>query len=813
MNIYRRDTKTPQSRPPSVVSNSSASLQKEPTSTVFTPPSSTAFQPNPQETSTPLIPVSSDPFFSSAAPSYPVASPPIASQSSVLPPPKVGFVHNSAATPHNLFNTKPQITGNGATAEEPIKFFNPATSTRNAISPTKFFSPINSTPANFFDPTQGKPASEQTPVAFFNPSASVTTQSFSSPEKPTAIFDPFASQSAPQVPEQQKSIPFFSPPATTQSLPTQPEKPIEDLKTSFNPFASQQPILSQIPDKFESPQTFQPSAPPANLFDTTDQHPSTTNFFNPFASANNNNQTLPLPPPPVASISSESQYLKGQEESLPAPPETNLSSFFAPVDFFNSNLTNNQTENKSSAFASYFSSPPAAPTKNNAAVNQGASDIFNKSIANTFPREDATNLEEKTVEIKDISQDLSLSSKLECLSVSDKLGSQLSLFATSEFIDDSLAHGTDKSTVNTSLTISNYLQKVKDQPPETPATSRLYSQASEEIQDSSLITESGGKIFNLTKEELLNILENPGEKEIDVMAALDNLESLPSPSKPYRPVYHHWFYETAAKSDKWVPLSMSDSLAIDEAFLSKDSQRNIIQTDGGRFDVNVEDRKRYTVYWNAEATAVRRCSWFYQSSDMSYVPYDEETAERLEKEYEEASISNSWHRKVELTTGDMVMFHEPSVIVHFYKSQVPDIYATATSSVNRPRVVKRGVDSFNIEEGECEKIDHLIFMVHGIGSVCDLQFRTVEQVVDTFRASAFSLIQSHYKTSYEQGTVGRIEILPISWYNALHSEETGIDPKLKSITLESIPKLRSFTNETLLDILFYSSPRYCQVSF
>ena len=69
------------------------------------------------------------------------------------------------------------------------------------------------------------------------------------------------------------------------------------------------------------------------------------------------------------------------------------------------------------------------------------------------------------------------------------------------------------------------------------------------------------------------------------------------------------------------------------------------------------------------------------------------------------------------------------------------------------------------------------------------------------------LVQSHYRSSSEQGIVNRIEVLPISWHATLHS---GIDKKLQTITLESIPKLRHFTNDTLLDILFYTSPIYCE---
>lgn len=124
--------------------------------------------------------------------------------------------------------------------------------------------------------------------------------------------------------------------------------------------------------------------------------------------------------------------------------------------------------------------------------------------------------------------------------------------------------------------------------------------------------------------------------------------------------------------------------------------------------------------------------------------------------------------------------------------------------------MKRGIDEFSIEDGEPQQIDHLLFMVHGIGKACDLKFRTIEEAVDEYRSIALQLIQSHYRTSCDLGAVGRVEVLPISWHAELHSEEIGIDDKIKAITLESIPKLRTFANETLLDILFYSSPVFCQ---
>lgn len=46
--------------------------------------------------------------------------------------------------------------------------------------------------------------------------------------------------------------------------------------------------------------------------------------------------------------------------------------------------------------------------------------------------------------------------------------------------------------------------------------------------------------------------------------------------------------------------------------------------------------------------------------------------------------------------------------------------------------MKRGVDEFDIESGESETVDHLLFIVHGIGSACDLKFRSVVEVGKSF---------------------------------------------------------------------------------
>ncbi|KAJ0169259.1 hypothetical protein K1T71_015143 [Dendrolimus kikuchii] len=249
------------------------------------------------------------------------------------------------------------------------------------------------------------------------------------------------------------------------------------------------------------------------------------------------------------------------------------------------------------------------------------------------------------------------------------------------------------------------------------------------------------------------------------------------------------------------------------------------------------------------------CSWFYKgTTDARYVPYTEAVAERLELEYRHGVTTGEWHRRLVLPNNELVVMHGPSVMVHFLQTGSTEGYSAPPLlafgkrvyrnppkirmsrdqskvidhlilvvhgageyrsqkqklSASRPRVVRRGHDESEIEEVEPSRVDHLLLLCHGVGSACDMRFRPVEEVVEDFRTTSMQLIQSHYNNSYLNGVVHRVEVLPISWHATLHSGETGVDHRLAQITLDSIPRLRSFTNDTVLDVLLYTSPVYCQ---
>ncbi len=92
------------------------------------------------------------------------------------------------------------------------------------------------------------------------------------------------------------------------------------------------------------------------------------------------------------------------------------------------------------------------------------------------------------------------------------------------------------------------------------------------------------------------------------------------------------------------------------------------------------------------------------------------------------------------------MIHSPSIILHFTQAHQLDEFGNLNvtntrryfrsifnkqrlmiikSDANRPRIVKRGIDEIvdKVESDEIEQIDHLCFVVHGIGEGCDMKFR------------------------------------------------------------------------------------------
>uniref|UniRef100_A0A3Q3B4Q3 DDHD domain containing 2 n=1 Tax=Kryptolebias marmoratus TaxID=37003 RepID=A0A3Q3B4Q3_KRYMA len=292
-----------------------------------------------------------------------------------------------------------------------------------------------------------------------------------------------------------------------------------------------------------------------------------------------------------------------------------------------------------------------------------------------------------------------------------------------------------------------------------------------------------------------------------------DMESVPP---PYQEVQPHWFFCRRADDNiSWLPFSREDSDKLENTLNSVRNKEEdvVVAVDGERYDVHVKERKRYAVYWEQAPTEVRRCTWFYKGDkDTRFMPYSEDFSTRLEEAYMIAVTLDEWKRKLDFPTGETVILHNPKLIMQYQPIGLQDDWVSSPSEQTRPRTVKRGVDNIFVEipDGEPENVDHLVFMVHGIGPACDLRFRSIIQCVNDFRSASLSLLATHYKWAQQDGQVGRVEFLPVNWHSALHGDATGVDEDIQRITLPSISRLRHFTNDTLLDLFFYNSPTYCQ---
>ncbi|XP_074837982.1 triacylglycerol hydrolase DDHD2 isoform X2 [Carettochelys insculpta] len=280
----------------------------------------------------------------------------------------------------------------------------------------------------------------------------------------------------------------------------------------------------------------------------------------------------------------------------------------------------------------------------------------------------------------------------------------------------------------------------------------------------------------------------------------------------YEVVTPHWFYCKVIDSrERWIPFSRQDSEKLEEAHSSKrDDEHQVVPTEGGRYDVHLKKRLRFAMYWEEEVSEVRRCTWFYKGDkDNKYIPYSESFSKELEEAYMIAVTLDEWKKKLESPTREIIILHNPKLMVHYQPVATSDDWGSTPAEQGRPRTVKRGVENISADI-PCEplQIDHLVFVVHGIGPACDIRFRSIIQCVNDFRNVSLSMLQAHFKKAQEQQQIGRVEFLPVNWHSPLHS--TGVDVDLERITLPSINRLRHFINDTILDVFFYNSATYCQ---
>jgi hypothetical protein len=158
-------------------------------------------------------------------------------------------------------------------------------------------------------------------------------------------------------------------------------------------------------------------------------------------------------------------------------------------------------------------------------------------------------------------------------------------------------------------------------------------------------------------------------------------------------------------------------------------------------------------------------------------------------------------------------------------------------SVPAARFHKDDMQRFWVDQDTDESsssVDHLCLIVHGIGEmlrsidVFGLSLPNLSSIVDCcafLRQNHEAVQKAHFQQLYPAAysemttTPGRVEYLPIEWHEAFavlsqrrslpSTLQTGRPPVLmQDISLRTIPNMRDFANDTLMDVLYFMSPEH-----
>jgi DDHD domain len=170
---------------------------------------------------------------------------------------------------------------------------------------------------------------------------------------------------------------------------------------------------------------------------------------------------------------------------------------------------------------------------------------------------------------------------------------------------------------------------------------------------------------------------------------------------------------------------------------------------------------------------------------------------------------------------------EPSLVVYSGRVQGNNSLAAAVDRLYDDDMAK------HLDDLKDSDIDHLVLIVHGIGEmmrsvdVLGLPLPNLASIVEcvSFLRKNHAEVQDvHFSQMYSAGghaMTGRVEYLPCEWHEAfsivsarrkdhspIHPESYSSSVQLKDITLRTIPNMREFANDALMDVLYFMSPEH-----
>ena len=293
------------------------------------------------------------------------------------------------------------------------------------------------------------------------------------------------------------------------------------------------------------------------------------------------------------------------------------------------------------------------------------------------------------------------------------------------------------------------------------------------------------------------------------------------------------------KVGPWMPLRKTDC-----AKLNHSGDKETVHIEGGRFAADKQNCMMRCNFYKAPSSELIGATWFelderIRDKDQKILPQplSIENCNIVEKLYQQIVLLKSKSKPItdSVLTETQAALKEENGEDSTYKVALAQ-RGDSLRFVKRPsgfslfgageKVLQRGYGPY-IVEGEDEEISlgpvgHLIFIVHGIG---EAMFSRKEVTLPSLIDEVNRLRTAIHKLQYQQWRAAcdaaekekkvplppppmRIEVLPIEWYNQIHSSSKALMKSLNAITIPSIPTLRAIANDVIFDVLMYMTPAF-----
>eukprot|EP00980_Cylindrotheca_fusiformis_P007714 scaffold1637_cov108-Cylindrotheca_fusiformis.AAC.3 len=287
-----------------------------------------------------------------------------------------------------------------------------------------------------------------------------------------------------------------------------------------------------------------------------------------------------------------------------------------------------------------------------------------------------------------------------------------------------------------------------------------------------------------------------------------------------------WLCRDKETSD-WQPLRKKDCRALNE------SPDKPVVIDNGRATADPEFGRIRFNYFSSEMFLTSG-TWFMRTEDendknrVQLIPMEERDAQVVEQLYQNAIYAASTYGNgIKSIDQSLPLFDEKYRVEVQQQSGQYVMRKVPTGWFARSYDLQRGYGAYKLEgeeeEAQLGPVKHVIFVVHGIGEAMfskeDVRFTlSMREEMTNLRLTMQKRQLAAWKKSCEAAkkqkqpeppVPSRVEIIPIVWYDRIHSSSSELMKSLNAITLRTIPALREIANDVIFDVLMYLTPNFC----